>query len=140
MMDSSMMGLVGPAPGRLTVLIMDDAVAVRSLLAALLLEIDTIEKVVQAEDAASALRLVDEQEPDIAILDINLRGAGIVQNGIDVLREVKGAHPEIEVLMLTNHATEPYRVECEKAGADYFYDKASEFDQLLDRVAAYSKG
>ncbi len=39
--------------------------------------------------------------------------------------------------MLTNHATERYRSECQKAGADYFYDKSSEFEQLLDRVAEY---
>ena len=120
-----------------TVLVMDDAAVVRSLLAAMLAEIDTVENVIQAEDAASALRLVDEHEPDIAILDIKVPGVGVVQNGIDVLRRVKGAHPDTKVIMLTNHATERYRSECQKAGADYFYDKSSEFEQLLDRVAEY---
>jgi DNA-binding NarL/FixJ family response regulator len=122
---------------RFTVLVMDDAAVVRSLLAAMLAEIDSVENVIQAEDAASALRLVDEHEPDIAILDIKVPGSGVVQNGIDVLRQVKGAHPETKVIMLTNHATERYRSECQKAGADYFYDKSSEFEQLLDRVAEY---
>jgi DNA-binding NarL/FixJ family response regulator len=122
---------------RFTVLVMDDAAVVRSLLAAMLAEIDSVENVIQAEDAASALRLVDEHEPDIAILDIKVPGSGTVQNGIDVLRQVKGAHPETKVIMLTNHATERYRSECQKAGADYFYDKSSEFEQLLDRVAEY---
>ncbi len=122
---------------RFTVLVMDDAAVVRSLLAAMLAEIDSVENVIQAEDAASALRLVDEHEPDIAILDIKVPGVGVVQNGIDVLRKVKGTHPETKVIMLTNHATERYRSECQKAGADYFYDKSSEFEQLLDRVAQY---
>lgn len=122
---------------RFTVLVMDDAAVVRSLLAAMLAEIDSVEHVIQAEDAAAALRLVDEHEPDIAILDIKVPGVGIVQNGIDVLRRVKGTHPQTKVIMLTNHATERYRSECQKAGADYFYDKSSEFEQLLDRVAEY---
>lgn len=122
---------------RFTVLVMDDAAVVRSLLAAMLAEIDSVENVIQAEDAASALRLVDEHAPDIAILDIKVPGTGIAQNGIDVLRQVKVAHPDTKVIMLTNHATERYRSECQKAGADHFYDKSTEFEQLLDQVAEY---
>jgi DNA-binding NarL/FixJ family response regulator len=132
-----MMYFSGRMSKRFTVLVMDDAAVVRSLLAAMLAELDSVENVIQAEDAASALRLVDEHQPDIAILDIKVPGAGIVQNGIDVLRQVKDAHPDTKVIMLTNHATERYRSECQKAGADYFYDKSSEFEQLLDRVADY---
>lgn len=122
---------------RFTVLVMDDAAVVRSLLAAMLAEIDSVEHVIQAEDAASALHLIDEHEPNIAILDIKVPGNAVAQNGIDVLRRVKGAHPATTVIMLTNHATERYRSECQRAGADYFYDKSSEFEQLLDRVAEY---
>ncbi len=120
-----------------TVLVMDDAAVVRSLLVAMLAEIDSVERVIQAGDAASALHLVAEHKPDIAILDIKVPGAGAVQNGIDVLRQVKRTHPATKVIMLTNHATERYRMECQRAGADYFFDKSSEFEQLLDRVAAY---
>lgn len=126
-----------PMSRRFTVLVMDDAAVVRSLLAAMLAEIEAVDSVIQAEDAASALHLIDEHQPDIAILDIKVPGEGPVQNGIDVLRRVKGQHPETKVIMLTNHATERYRSECQRAGADHFYDKSSEFEQLLDRVAEY---
>jgi len=119
--------------------VMDDAAVVRSLLAAMLAEIDTVERVIQAGDADSALHLVDEHNPDIAILDINVPGSGPVRSGIDVLRKVKQANPATKVLMLTNHANERYRLECQRAGADYFFDKSSEFEQLLDRVAAYGQ-
>ena len=122
---------------RFTVLVMDDAAVVRSLLAAMLAEIDSVERVLQAGDAASALHLMDEHDPDIAILDINIPSSGPIRSGIDVLRKVKQSHPDTRVLMLTNHATERYRMECQRAGADHFFDKSSEFEQLLDRVAAY---
>jgi len=122
---------------KVTVLVMDDATVVRSLLASMLAEIDSVERIVQADDAASALRLVDEHRPDIAILDIKVPGAGPVRNGIDVLRQVKCTHPDTVVMMLTNQATERYRIECKRAGADHFFDKSSEFERLLDKVAAY---
>jgi len=124
---------------RFTILVMDDAAVVRSLLAAMLAEIDSVERVIQAGDAASALHLLDEHNPDIAILDINVPGFGTIQSGIDVLRKVKQANPATKVLMLTNHANERYRLECQRAGADHFFDKSSEFEQLLDRVAAYGQ-
>lgn len=136
-MIASMMDFRIEMGKQVTVLVMDDAAVVRSLLAAMLTEIDSVEHVIQAEDAASALHLVDQHKPDIAILDIKVPGAGLTQNGIDVLRKVKQVHPTTKVIMLTNHATERYRRECQKAGADYFFDKSSEFEQLLDRVAAY---
>lgn len=122
---------------RVTVLVMDDATVVRRLLATMLAEIDSVGQVVQAADAATALRLVEEHRPDIAILDIKVPGEGPIRNGIDVLRQVKRAHPETIVIMLTNQATERYRVESKKAGADHFFDKSSEFERLLDKVAVY---
>ena len=124
---------------RFTVLVMDDAAVVRRLLAAMLAEIDSVERVIQAGDAASALQFIQEQRPDIAILDIQVPGVGSIQNGIDVLRQVKRMEPGTKVIMLTNHATERYRTECRRAGADHFFDKSGEFEKLLDTVAAYGQ-
>lgn len=42
--------------------------------------------------------------------------------------------------MLTNHANERYREECKRAGADFFFDKSSEFEELtgaLDTLTAH---
>jgi DNA-binding NarL/FixJ family response regulator len=122
-----------------TVLVMDDAPVVRSLLVAMLAEIETIENVLQAEDVSSALNLIEEHGPEVAILDVKVPGHGAIRNGIDVLRRVKKTRPDTSVIMLTNHATSRYRTECERAGADYFFDKSSEFERLLDTVAALTE-
>ncbi len=119
------------------VLVMDDADRVRGLLAELLREIETVADVIEAADAGAALRLVAEQQPDIAILDIHVPGEGPVQNGIDVLRVVKQVRPETKVFMLTSHGSDQHRLECQRAGADHFFDKTLEFEALLDRVAEY---
>lgn len=122
-----------------TVLVMDDAPVVRSLLVAMLGEIDAIENVLQAEDVSSALNMIEQHQPDVAILDVKVPGQGPIRNGIDVLRRVKKTRPDISVIILTNHASPRYRTECERAGADYFFDKSSEFERLLDTVAALTE-
>ena len=122
---------------RSTVLVMDDAVVVRRLLVAMLSELDSVGLVVQASDAASALQLLREHRPEVAILDINVPGSGSIRNGIDVLRWAKRELPGTRFIMLTNHATEPYRSECVRAGADHFFDKSGEIEKLLDSVAAH---
>ena len=102
----------------LTVLVMDDAAVVRNLLVAMLGELETVSSVIQAEDASSALDMIEEHEPEVAILDVKVPGNGTIRNGIDVLRRVKKFRPDTSVIMLTNHASTRYRTECEQAGAD----------------------
>jgi DNA-binding NarL/FixJ family response regulator len=117
------------------VLIMDDAVVVRKLISALLSEIENVQMIFQAGDAVSAVQLFVEHKPQIAILDIKVPGGDGMKNGIDVLRMVKKASPNATVIMLTNHANARYSVECKQAGADFFFDKSTEFDRLPAAVA-----
>src|SRR5215212_7598857 len=91
-----------------TILIMDDAAVVRKLIANLLSEIENVETILQAEDAISAVKLLDEHKPQIAILDIKVPGGHGLRNGIDVLKTVKKSYPKAIVIMLTNHANEKY--------------------------------
>jgi DNA-binding NarL/FixJ family response regulator len=51
-------------------------------------------------------------------------------SGIEVLRSLKKMTPAPAVIMLTNFAYEQYRKKCEAAGADFFLDKSTEFDQI----------
>ncbi len=114
----------------LSVLVMDDAPVVRRLIVKLVNGIKGVDTVLQAGDAPSAVALMEEHSPEIAILDIKVPGGQGLRNGIDVLRAMKVAQPDMAVIMLTNHATPRYKTECEQAGANYFFDKSSEFDKL----------
>lgn len=51
-------------------------------------------------------------------------------NGIDVLQNIKKSKPAPIVIMLTNYPYLQYRKKCMKAGAEYFFDKASEFEKV----------
>lgn len=112
------------------VVVMDDSPVVRALIVSILDDVAAIDEVLQAEDARSALDLVVAERPLIAILDIKVPGDGELRNGIDVLRAIKRDAPATEVIMLTNHAIPLYRAASLDAGAAYFLDKSSEFDQL----------
>jgi len=69
-------------------------------------------------DGESALRLIEQDEPDVMVLDLKMPG----QSGIDVLKKVKQAYPSIEIIILTGHGSENDKKQCMELGAfDYLY-------------------
>ncbi len=84
------------------------------------------------EDAIIEIR---EQDPDIVILDIRLHGG----SGIDVLKSVKEEKPETVVIIFTNHMYPEYINRCKELNADYFYDKSSDFPQLIELISEKAK-
>lgn len=113
------------------VLLIDDSAAVRSRLARMLEEQPEVD-IEEAEGVAEALEAVRRRRPDVVVLDIRLRGG----SGLDVLRSLKSAPAPPVVIMLTNHASDHHRRWCREHGADFFFDKASEFDKVVDVLSA----
>jgi YesN/AraC family two-component response regulator len=112
----------------LKVFIADDSALVRERLAALISELEGVEVVGQAEDAPEALEGIQRLRPDAVILDIRMPG----NNGIQVLEAIKKSTAAPVVIMLTAFPYPQYRKKCLEAGADYFFDKATEFDQVAE--------
>ena len=81
-----------------------------------------------AADAASAIRIIVEQRPDVVLLDVSLAEG----SGFDVLRAVRAAAPEIAVYMLSNYAAHPYRRLASALGARGFFDKTNEFERVRE--------
>jgi DNA-binding NarL/FixJ family response regulator len=119
-----------PSMKPMTVLVMEDAAVVRNLTIDLLGESKGIDTIIEAEDAVSALKLMAEHRPQIAVLDIKVPGGPELKNGVDVLKVIKESYPATAVIMLTNYASARYRTECMRLGADFFFDKSNEFDKL----------
>jgi YesN/AraC family two-component response regulator len=112
------------------VLIVDDSEPIRERLTALLAEIPRIQIVGQTGDGRQALEAVRVLKPDSVILDIQLPG----RSGIELLKDIKARHPQVRVIMLTNHDEPGYRRQCKQLGADHFLNKTLEFDKIIDTI------
>lgn len=111
---------------QIKVLIVDDSPIVRERLVVILNELAGIEIVGQAENVTEAINALEKFRPDVVILDIRMPGG----SGIDVLHHIKQADAGLMVIILTNYPFPEYRQRCLDAGADFFLDKSTEFDQI----------
>jgi len=110
------------------VLLVDDSSIVRERLIAMLFEVSRIETVSQAKDQFEALGLLKRTDPEVVILDIEMPGG----SGIDLLRYLKKRQRPPLAIVLTNLSDPQYRKKCKDAGADFFFDKSSEFDNVAE--------
>ncbi len=108
-----------------TVLIIDDEPGIRTVLTDILEDEDYT--VLSASDGIEGLRIVEEQNVELVILDVWLPHKG----GIDVLRELKDQHPEIEVIVISGHANIDMAVKSVKSGAFDFLEKPLSLDKVL---------
>lgn len=112
------------------VFIVDDSAIVRERLVNMLSELRNIEVIGHAEDAGEATDSIRKLKPDTVLLDIHLHQG----NGIDVLEDIKKDVPAPVVIMLTNYPYPQYRKRCVKAKADFFLDKSTEFEKVIEIV------
>jgi DNA-binding NtrC family response regulator len=87
--------------------------------------------IVSAHSGPEALTKLDKEDHvDVVILDVKMPG----MDGIEALKEIKKAHPLIEVIMLTGHATIETGIEGMKLGAFDYLMKPCDIDMLLQKV------
>jgi DNA-binding NarL/FixJ family response regulator len=110
------------------VLIADDSSSVRERIKMLLSELETVETIGEADNVQHAIEHIEQQSPDVVILDIQMPGG----NGIDVLRTIVKNDRVPVVIMLTNYPYPQYRKKCMDAGADFFFDKSREFEKVIE--------
>jgi len=110
------------------VYVVDDSDFVRERLIEMLSELQEVEIVGGTGDPGEALAAIREMLPDTVILDIRLPG----KSGVEVLRDLKKEKPSPIVIILTNYPYPQYRKECTEAGADYFFNKSTEFNKIAN--------
>jgi DNA-binding NarL/FixJ family response regulator len=113
------------------VYIVEDSAGIRARLADMLSRMERVSVVGEAGSAREAVAGILRVRPDSVLLDLNLMG----RTGIDVMRSVRPAAPEIVFIVLTNHSEPQYRRAATDAGAAYFLDKSREFDRVRDVIA-----
>lgn len=120
----------------LKVLIADDSAALRQRLRRMISDIDGVESVTEAADGAEAVDLIHSTRFDAAVLDIRMPG----RSGMEVLADVKKTVPSLVIIMLTNYPYHAYRVRSSELGADFFFDKNSEFLNIVEVLHGMVRG
>lgn len=101
------------------VLIVDDHPIVREGLALLISSQPDLEVCGAAEDVATAGQLVDEMKPDVAIVDISLKGS----SGLELIKRIKAKHPSVRILVSSIHDESVYAERVLRAGAMGYVNK-----------------
>jgi DNA-binding NarL/FixJ family response regulator len=120
---------------KIKVFIADDSRIVQEHLVTMFDELAEVEIVGQAETVAEAISAIGKLRPDVVILDIRMPDG----SGIDVLQTIKQDDPAPAVIVLTNYPYPAYRQKCLQAGADFFLDKSTEFDQIPELIARHKE-
>jgi DNA-binding NarL/FixJ family response regulator len=112
--------------GIVKVFIVDDSEIVIERLKTMVSEVKEIEIIGQATNPFDAINGIRTLHPDAVILDLQMPGG----SGIGVLLSIKRDNSAPVVLVLTNYPYPQYRKKCMEAGADFFFDKSTEFERV----------
>jgi len=83
-------------------------------------------------DGSQAIDFVNDNEPDVMVLDLKMPGI----DGMEVLRRVKKMYPNIQVIILTGHGTDRDEDESRRLGVFDYLKKPVDIEVLVDRIKA----
>jgi DNA-binding NarL/FixJ family response regulator len=101
----------------------------------ILSEMENVNIIGESTDTDSAIRDLKNKKPDLVILDIRMPGEG----GIHVLKIAGEKYPDLRVIIYTNYPYPQYRTKCMELGADYFFDKSTETETLIETIKQLAK-
>lgn len=90
----------------------------------------------EAADPEEAMARVREAAPDLAIVDVSLGR----RNGLDLIKQLRGEHPGMRILVLSVHDEELYAERALRAGADGYMNKAEPADRLVESIRTILSG
>ncbi len=111
-----------------TILIIDDEPGIRTVLTDILE--DENYRVLSAADGLEGMDIIRNDSVDLVILDVWLPHKG----GIDVLKEIKELHPDLNVIVISGHANIDMAVKAVKNGAFDFLEKPLSLDKVITLV------
>ncbi len=121
---------------RIRVFLLDDHEIVRRGLRDLVEASGLIEVVGEAGTAAEAISRIPPTRPDVAVLDVRLPDG----NGVEVCRDIRAAHPEIQCLMLTSFSDDEALFQAIMAGAAGYLLKQIKGPDIVDAIARVAGG
>jgi NarL family two-component system response regulator LiaR len=121
---------------KIRLLVVDDQTVVREGLVAILSYYPDVEVVGQAEDGVQALRLAEQTQPDVVLLDLVMPN----MDGLSTIPELKKIAPKARILVVTAYAENDRVYQAIKAGALGYILKDAKREQLLQAIREVAQG
>ncbi len=120
----------------ITVAIVEDNDKLRATLARVLNRAEGFQCVADYQNAEDALREIPKVIPNVVLMDINLPG----MNGVECVRQLKAAAPQIQVMMLTVYEDTENIFDALAAGANGYMLKRTPTQELLEAITEVHRG
>lgn len=119
-----------------SILLVDDHEVVRNGIRLMLSTTNGLVVTGEASNSQEALRLVREQDFDVAIVDLGLPD----KTGLELLKRMLAEKPHIAVLIFSMYAEEIYGIRAFKLGASGFLSKNSDVETVVEAVNKVASG
>ena len=113
------------------ILIIDDHPLVRSGIQAMLQFDEDLLVCGEAEDIQSAMRAIQELSPDLALVDISLKGG---ESGLELIKTIRQKYPDLKTLAVSMHDEETYALRALKAGAQGYVMKQEGTEKIREAI------
>ena len=114
----------------MVILIVDSSAQIIERLAEIISESKNIKTIHRAVSYAQASALFNTCKPDVVLLDAGLPG----NRSVDLLKEIKATNAKTVVIVLSIHIDVLTKQKFTSAGADFFFDKYHEFEQITGAI------
>jgi two-component system, NarL family, response regulator NreC len=118
------------------IILADDHQVVRKGFKALLSAEPEFSIVGEAGDGFETLRLVEQLQPEVLVLDLMMSGI----NGLEVTRQLNKRSPKTGIVILSMHSNEAYVLEALRSGAKAYILKESPPEELIKAIKEVSSG
>jgi DNA-binding NarL/FixJ family response regulator len=118
------------------ILIADDHEIFRRGVRQILSEMPDVVVIDEASNGQEVLEKIWRNDYNAVLLDISMPG----RNGIDILKQLKGSKPDLQILILSMYPEEQFAMRALKAGAAGYLTKASHPDELVRAIQKILKG
>ncbi|HAA14143.1 MAG TPA: DNA-binding response regulator [Cytophagales bacterium] len=120
----------------MNIIIADDHELIRNGIKATLADQEGLRLMAEAGDGATALQLIIQNKPDVAILDISMPD----MTGIEVLNQLGEQGTPTKIIMLTMHSDYQYVDKCLELGAKGYVAKGDAGTDMLDAIKWVTEG
>lgn len=121
---------------KIRIMIVDDHPIVREGLVSVLKRDDDFEIVGEAPDGRTAVRRAVSLKPDLILMDLRMPEMG----GVEAMKEIRAAAPDIKFLVLTTYDTDEHIVGALEAGASGYLLKDAPRDDLFNAIRTVARG